>query len=88
MWKERHQEAFTKLNQALSEAPAMGYFDVKRDTFVTVDASPVGISAILTHSKSASDEYAVIAYASRALSGVEKRYSQTEKEALSIIWGC
>ena len=87
VWKEKHQEAFAKLKQALSEAPAMSYFDVNRDTFVTVDASPVGISAILTQSKSGSDEYTVIAYASRALSDVEKRYSQTEKEALSIIWG-
>ena len=87
MWKEKYQEAFAKLKQALSEAPAIGYFDVNRDTFVTVDASPVGISAILTQSKSGSDEYTVIAYASRALSDVEKRYSQTEKEALSIIWG-
>ena len=86
-WKTEHQEAFEKLKKALSQAPAMGYFDVNRDTFVTVDASPVGISAILTQSDKDSNEYTVIAYASRALSDVEKRYSQTEKEALSIIWG-
>ena len=29
----------------------------------------------------------IIAYASRALTEVETRYSQTEKEALAIIWG-
>ena len=47
-WKTEHQEALEKLKKALSQAPAMGYFDVNRDPFVTVDASPVGISAILT----------------------------------------
>ena len=54
-------------------------------TVITVDASPVGISAILAQKEDASDD-CVVAYASRALSPVEKRHSQTEKEALSIVW--
>ena len=29
----------------------------------------------------------MIAHASRALTPVERRYSQTEKEAISIVWG-
>ena len=82
-----HQIAFEKLKEALSQAPVIGYFNMTRDTFVTIDASPVGISAILTQSTPGLDDYTVIAYASRALSDVEKRYSQTEKEALSIVWG-
>ena len=47
-WKECHQTAFDKLKTALSQASAMGYCDINRDTFITVDVSPVGISAILS----------------------------------------
>ena len=60
----------------------MAYFDTQKDTVITVDA----ISAILAQEKPHSDDCRIVAYTSRALSSVEKRYSQTEKEALSIVW--
>ena len=87
-WTPTHQEAFEKLKNALSSAPCMSYFDKNKQTFVTVDASPVGISAILSQKSKNSDmnSQQIIAYASRALSDTEKQYSQTEKEALAIIW--
>ena len=65
----------------------MSYFDTTKETFITVDASPVGISAILSQQGSDADTPQVVAYASRALTPVEQRYSQTEKEALGIVWG-
>ena len=80
------QQAFSKLIEDLTSAPVMHYFDTKKETLLTVDASPVGISAILSQKDNGSDNSLVIAYASRALTPVEKRYSQTEKEALSIVW--
>ena len=53
-----------------------------------MDAFPVGISAIPSQqSKHRDVNYEqVIAYASPALSDVEKRYSLTEKEALATVW--
>jgi hypothetical protein len=47
-----------------------------------VDASPVGLGALLVQ------EGKVISYGSRALNDVETRYSQTEREALAVVWGC
>ncbi|CAB3991864.1 Retrovirus-related Pol poly from transposon [Paramuricea clavata] len=66
----------------------MSYFDKNKQTFVTVDASPVGISGILSQKPRNGDvdSQQIIAYASRALTDTEKRYSQTEKEALAIVW--
>ena len=58
----------------------MVYFDPKEQTqtVLYVDASSFGLGSVLMQNGK------VIAYASRALTDVEKRYSQTEKEALSI----
>ena len=47
-----------------------------------VDANSVGLADILTQ------QGKIIAYASKALSEVEQRYCQTEREALAIVWAC
>jgi len=85
-WEKAHQKAFSKLKAALTTAPVMSYFDKSKVTILTVNASPVGVSGILAQQTKGSGDYHVLAYASRALTSVEKRYSQTEKEALSIVW--
>ena len=46
-WGKIHQNAFNKLKAALTTAPVMSYFDKSKDTILTVDASPVGVSGIL-----------------------------------------
>ncbi len=85
-WEQKHQDSFDTLKKALTSAPVMDYFDKSKESIVTVDASPVGISAILEQRSPDTGTQSIIAYASRGLTDVEKRYSQTEKEGLSIVW--
>ena len=85
-WEHKHQAAFDQLKAAITKPPVMAYFDAKKDTVLTVDASPVGLSGILSQRSTYEAEGQVVAYASRALSDIERRYSQTEKEALGIVW--
>ena len=58
----------------------MTYFDPNHETDIIVDASPVGLSGIMLQ------EGKVVCYASKSLTETEKRYSQTEKENLAIVW--
>ena len=48
----------------------MAYFDKNKGTELVTDASPFGLSAILTQTASGSVERKVVAYISRSLSDV------------------
>ena len=84
--ERRHQAAFDKLKAAITKPPVIACFDAKKDTVLTVDASPVDLSGILSQMSTCDADSQVVAYACRALSEVERRYSQSEKEVLSIVW--
>eukprot|EP00794_Sanderia_malayensis_P019335 gene19335-biopygen16222 len=82
-WEKNHQTAFEQLKSALTTPPVMAYFDAAKETVLTVDVCVIDCQNCVIPSD---PEGKIIAYASRALSDVERRYSQTEKEALSIVW--
>ena len=69
-----------------SSVEILGYFDKDAKTLIITDASPVGLGAVLIQEQHGVKR--IISYASKSLSDVEKRYSQTEKEALGIVWAC
>ena len=86
-WTNTHQHAFEQLKQAMGNAETVQYFSTDLKTEIIVDASPIGIAGILTQ-KDHNNEVRVIEYASRSLTETEKRYSQTEREALAVVWSC
>ncbi|XP_075550350.1 uncharacterized protein LOC142583755 [Dermacentor variabilis] len=70
-WTKRQQNALESLKQAMCDPYTLAYFDPSKPTELVGDASPHGLGAILTQRDS--EDIAVIAYASRALTPVESR---------------
>ena len=85
-WGQAQDHAFEKLKSELSNTDTLAYYVQGAHTEVVVDASPIGLGAMLVQTQAGVKR--VICYASRSLSQVERRYSQTEKEALGIVWAC
>ncbi|XP_053606236.1 uncharacterized protein K02A2.6-like [Plodia interpunctella] len=89
-WIAEHQEAFQKLKTLIASAPALGFYNRDSETTLVTDASPVGIAAVLIQKQivKGEEQPIIIKYISKALTPTEQRYSQTEKEALAIVWAC
>ena len=65
----------------------LAYFDVRKETALFTDASPIGVNATLTQL----DEfgrYRPVNIASRALNETEQNYHQLEREATAMQFGC
>ncbi|XP_062541269.1 uncharacterized protein LOC134209290 [Armigeres subalbatus] len=85
-WTNEQQSSFEAIKNALSGTACLGYYNVNHPTSVIVDASPNALGAVLVQTNE-SEEHRVICYASKSLTRTEKRYCQTEKEALAAVWG-
>ena len=85
-WTEECEKSFTTIINILSDNKNLAYFDEEKETMVYCDASPVGISAILLQRTPGKGDLHVINYSSRALTDVESRYSQIERECLGMVY--
>ena len=85
-WGKFQDQAFRKAKELLSSAPVLTYYDPNKPLLLSCDASPYGVGAVLSHQLPDNSERPV-AYASRTLSPAEAKYSQLDKEALSIVYG-
>jgi hypothetical protein len=79
-WSDKEESAFVKLKNSLSKDSVLGYYETGLPTKLQVDAAPQGLGLILMQLKSGN--WQPVFCASRSLSDVEQRYSQTEREAL------
>ena len=65
----------------------MALYNPDAETWLTVDASPVGVGAILAK-KQDDRGWRPISYGSHAFDNVQQPYGQTEREALALTFFC
>ena len=49
MWTDAHQRSFDRVKESIAQDCTMAYYNPKHQTILTVDASPVGLGAILSN---------------------------------------
>ena len=85
-WGVKQQEAFAKLKEMITERRTLAYIKNDCRTRIVADAGSHGLEAVLTQQQDG--VWCGVLYVSRSLTKVERRYSQTQKEALALVWAC
>ena len=86
VWTDKQQKAFQAAKDQLSSTKLLAHYDPDNDLLLSCDASPYGIGAVLSQISQDGEEKP-IAFASRSLAPAERKYSQLDKEGLSIVFG-
>ena len=86
-WGKEQEEAFRKLKDVLSNPPVMAHPDFNKPFIIDVDASDVGIGAVLSQLYDDSKER-VVAYQSYKFKPAERKWSTTEREFFALVTSC
>ena len=85
-WGPEQETAWEELRTILTTSPVLKFYDPEKPTKISADASKDGIGAVLLQQHE--DGWAVVAYASKAMTPTEIRYAQIEKECLAMTFAC
>ncbi|XP_058461165.1 uncharacterized protein K02A2.6-like [Malaya genurostris] len=86
LYGEEQHKAFNDLRDELSNGvQKLGFYDPEDITELYVDASSVGLGAVLVQKDKCSVPR-IITFASKGLTSAEKAYPQTQREALAVVW--
>lgn len=85
-WSGEVEASFRMVKDALASSTILRMFDASLPVVVSTDASDCGLGAVLQQREG--QELHTVAFASRALSPAERKYSVGEREALACVWAC
>lgn len=86
VWDQDTEYSFQSIKEVLASCPVVRMFQPHLPIVVTVDASDVGLGAVLQ--QKCGNELFTVAFASRTLTSAERRYSVGEREALACLFAC
>jgi hypothetical protein len=86
IWEDDHSQEWENIKEILTQEPLLKFYDPKRRTKVSSDASKDGLGAVLLQEHEG--KWLPVAFASRAMSKAERNYAQIEKELLGILVAC
>lgn len=78
-WLVQHSIMFNTVKKYLTESPVLKYYNINEQVTIKCDASKTGLGAVLRQKGQP------VCYTSRALTDIETRYGQIEKEVLAIV---
>lgn len=89
-WEEEEQRAFSEMKRIITnESVTRAFFDQTAKTLLYTDASPWALGAMLAQEVDTDFEgkkIVTIACASKSLTPTERRYYQTHREMLAVVW--
>lgn len=83
VWSEHCKDAFQRLKDLLTSSPVLAYPHVEDSFILDMDASAMGIGGVLSQIQEGEER--VIAYASKSLSGTQRRYYMTNRKLLAVV---
>ena len=84
IWSKSHDDAFNRIKDVLISRPVLSSPNFKKQFKLAVDASDVGIGAVL-YQEDENNVDRVVCYFSKKLNKYQKNYSTIEKECLALI---
>ena len=86
LWGPEQEQAFVRVKEELFKPTVLQLYNPGKSIKICADASSYGFGAVLLQAND--NGYGPVAYASRYMTEMEKRYAQIEKEALASTWAC
>ncbi|KAI4899208.1 hypothetical protein NFI96_032636 [Prochilodus magdalenae] len=83
-WNPKAEAAFNELKERFTSAPILGHPDPSKPFVVEVDASNVGVGAVLSHRNGEPPKLRPVAFFSHKLSSAERNYGIGDKALLAM----